>query len=87
MLSVHSVLQHLWAPKKIVMAASILLVATWTMADSIAAEISEELLATYKPAQYTAPNGEKIPNVKHNSWTQTYARDDVYEWLFSQKKQ
>lgn len=60
MLSVHSVLQHLWAPKKIVMAASILLVATWTMADSIAAEISEELLATYKPAQYTAPNGEKI---------------------------
>lgn len=28
----------------------------------------------------------EYPGVGHNSWTQTYARDDVYSWLFSQRK-
>ncbi len=28
----------------------------------------------------------EYPGVKHNSWTQTYARDDVFQWLFSQRK-
>jgi predicted peptidase len=28
----------------------------------------------------------EYPKVGHNSWTQTYARDDVYAWLFSQHK-
>ncbi|MGI9471208.1 MAG: dienelactone hydrolase family protein [Rubripirellula sp.] len=28
----------------------------------------------------------EYPGVGHNSWTRTYARDDVYRWLFSQRK-
>ena len=28
----------------------------------------------------------EYPGVGHNSWTQTYARRDVFEWLFSQQK-
>ena len=28
----------------------------------------------------------EYPGVGHNSWTQTFARDDVYEWLFSHRK-
>ena len=28
----------------------------------------------------------EYPGVGHNSWTQTYKRDDVFEWLFSQRK-
>ncbi|MFK8110924.1 MAG: alpha/beta hydrolase-fold protein, partial [Rubripirellula sp.] len=28
----------------------------------------------------------EYPGVKHNSWSMTYARDDVYEWLFSQQR-
>ncbi|TWU57741.1 Prolyl oligopeptidase family protein [Rubripirellula reticaptiva] len=29
----------------------------------------------------------EYPGVGHDSWTQTYSRDDVFEWLFSQSKQ
>lgn len=29
----------------------------------------------------------EYPGVGHNSWSPTYARDDVYRWLFSQRKQ
>ena len=29
----------------------------------------------------------EYPGVKHDSWTQTFNRDDVFQWLFSQKKQ
>lgn len=28
----------------------------------------------------------EYPGVGHNSWTQTFKRDDVYRWLFSQRK-
>jgi predicted peptidase len=28
----------------------------------------------------------EYPNVAHNSWTQTFARDDIYQWLFSQRR-
>lgn len=28
----------------------------------------------------------EYPQVKHDSWTRTYARDDVYEWLFAQTR-
>lgn len=28
----------------------------------------------------------EYPNVKHNSWTQTFEREDVYQWLFAQRK-
>jgi predicted peptidase len=28
----------------------------------------------------------EYPGVNHNSWTQTYKRDDVFEWLFAQHK-
>ena len=28
----------------------------------------------------------EYPGVGHNSWTQTFKRDDVFEWLFSQRK-
>ncbi len=28
----------------------------------------------------------EYPKVGHNSWTQTFRRDDVFEWLFSQRK-
>ncbi|MGI9465690.1 MAG: prolyl oligopeptidase family serine peptidase [Rubripirellula sp.] len=28
----------------------------------------------------------EYPGVGHNSWTQTYKRDDVFEWLFAQRK-
>lgn len=28
----------------------------------------------------------EYPGVGHNSWTQTFERDDVYRWLFSQRK-
>lgn len=28
----------------------------------------------------------EYPGVKHNSWTRTFSRDDVYQWLFSQKR-
>lgn len=28
----------------------------------------------------------EYPGVGHNSWTQTYQRDDIFEWLFSQRK-
>jgi predicted peptidase len=27
----------------------------------------------------------EYPGVGHDSWTKTFARDDVYEWLFAQK--
>ena len=29
----------------------------------------------------------EYPEVGHNSWTQTFRRDDVFEWMFSQAKQ
>ncbi len=29
----------------------------------------------------------EYPKVNHNSWTRTYMRDDIYEWLFAQRKQ
>jgi predicted peptidase len=29
---------------------------------------------------------EEYPGVGHDSWTRTYARDDVFQWLFSQRK-
>ena len=29
----------------------------------------------------------EYPKVGHNSWSQTYSRDDVFDWLFSQRKQ
>lgn len=29
----------------------------------------------------------EYPGVGHNSWSPTYARDDIYRWLFSQRKQ
>ena len=28
----------------------------------------------------------EYPNVGHNSWSQTFKRDDVFDWLFSQRK-
>ena len=28
----------------------------------------------------------EYPGVKHDSWTRTFARDDVFEWLFQQKR-
>lgn len=28
----------------------------------------------------------EYPQVEHNSWTQTFARDDVFEWLFSKQR-
>lgn len=28
----------------------------------------------------------EYPEVGHNSWTQTFKRDDVFEWLFGQRK-
>ena len=28
----------------------------------------------------------EYPGVGHNSWTQTFKRDDVFEWLFGQRK-
>ena len=28
----------------------------------------------------------EYPDVGHNSWSRTYARDDIYRWLFSQRK-
>ena len=28
----------------------------------------------------------EYPKVGHNSWTQTFRRDDVFEWLFSQQR-
>ncbi|MGB1927443.1 MAG: RsfS/YbeB/iojap family protein, partial [Rubripirellula sp.] len=28
----------------------------------------------------------EYPGVGHNSWTQTYKRDDVFDWLFSHQK-
>jgi hypothetical protein len=28
----------------------------------------------------------EYPGVQHNSWTQTFARDDVFEWLFSKQR-
>ena len=28
----------------------------------------------------------EYPGVKHDSWTRTFARDDLYEWLFSQSQ-
>lgn len=28
----------------------------------------------------------EYPQVNHNSWTRTYARDDIYQWLFAQRK-
>lgn len=28
----------------------------------------------------------EYPGVGHNSWAQTYKRDDVFEWLFAQRK-
>ncbi|QDT13368.1 prolyl oligopeptidase family serine peptidase [Planctomycetes bacterium K23_9] len=28
----------------------------------------------------------EYPGVGHNSWTQTFARDDIYDWLFAQER-
>ena len=33
------------------------------------------------------PRFTVYPNVGHNSWTITYARPDLYEWMFQQRKQ
>ena len=36
--------------------------------------------------------GQKVkmtiyPGVRHNSWSQTYANPEIYEWLLQQKRQ
>ena len=28
----------------------------------------------------------EYPNVGHNSWSQTFKRDDVFEWLYAQRR-
>ncbi|MFN3562307.1 MAG: prolyl oligopeptidase family serine peptidase [Chloroherpetonaceae bacterium] len=33
------------------------------------------------PVRYT-----ELPNIGHNAWTPAFATDELYEWLFSQKK-
>ena len=32
------------------------------------------------------PKNTEYEGVGHDSWTQTYRRDDFFEWLFAQRK-
>ena len=46
----------------------------------------EMIMALTKAGHHPELRYVEYPKVGHNSWTRTYARDDVYEWLFSKRK-
>ncbi len=48
-------------------------------------EKSRDMVAALKAAGGT-PRYTEYPGVGHDSWTETYANDDMYQWLFGQRK-
>ena len=46
----------------------------------------EMVAALAQAGHYPELRYVEYPGVDHNSWTQTYKRDDVFEWLFAQHK-
>ena len=44
-------------------------------------EMVEALKATGSPVKYT-----EYPGVQHDSWTETYANPDFYQWMFAQQR-
>ncbi len=49
-------------------------------------ERSRELIAALKAAG-GEPRYTEYPEVGHNSWTQTFASEETFQWLFQQKRQ
>jgi predicted peptidase len=49
-------------------------------------ELSREVIAALKAAG-GKPRYTELEDVGHNSWDAAYATDDLYAWLFKQKKQ
>ena len=46
---------------------------------------NREMVAALADAgHHPALHYSEYPGVAHNSWSQTYRRDDVFEWLFAQ---
>lgn len=48
-------------------------------------EKSREMIAALR-AVGSEPRYTEYPGVQHNSWTQTFANVDTFQWLFAQKK-
>ena len=46
---------------------------------------SQEMVAALE-ASGGAPKYTELPGVGHNAWTPAYARDDLWTWLFSQRR-
>lgn len=51
----------------------------------VGTDYSRKMVAALKKAG-GKPKYTEYPGVAHDSWTQTYANDEVLAWLFSQKK-
>jgi predicted peptidase len=48
---------------------------------------SREMIEALAAAgQKPEPKNTEYEGVGHDSWTQTYRRDDFFEWLFAQRK-
>jgi predicted peptidase len=55
-------------------------------ADSVVpVELSQVIIDAIKKAGGEAEYTE-YPDLKHNSWTQTYANPELYDWLFKQRR-
>ena len=48
-------------------------------------KLSRDMAAALKEAGGTVKHTE-YPGVKHNSWTKAYSTDELWKWLFAQKK-
>lgn len=46
----------------------------------------EMIVALTEAGHFPELRYTEYPGVKHNSWTQTFARDDAFAWLFAQSK-
>lgn len=51
---------------------------------AVRVKFSRDMIAALEEAG-GEPKYTEYENVGHNSWTRTYANDDLYEWLFSQR--
>ncbi len=49
-------------------------------------EMSRKMIAALKAAG-GEPRYTEYPGVGHNSWTQTFASEETFQWLFGQKRQ